>query len=147
MSVSFLVPITRHHPSDFWNVVLWSYISLYAHIQGDVYTKKKKQWRNYSAQWFEFLCVHCLSWAASALWFLALADTLTWKICSEVCKEVAKLQNTVFLLNRKLGEVPCCSAKPEVITSNPSGFLCTSSDKDDEWFGCLLFILLFYSPI
>lgn len=66
------------------------------------------------------------------------------KISFELSKELAKLQNVVLLLNRNLGEVPCCSAEPEVITSNPSGSICSSGDKSTDWFVCLLIILLFY---
>lgn len=43
-------------PKWFLKCFMWSCICLYACIQGDVYIKKKKQWRNYGAQLFELSC-------------------------------------------------------------------------------------------
>lgn len=54
------------------------------------------------------------------------------KVSSKLSKEVARLQNVIFPLNRNLGKVPCCSAKPEEITSNPSGCQGSSSSKDND---------------
>lgn len=55
---------------------------------------------------------------------------------------VANIRNLVFQLGRKLGEISCWSAKPEVIISNPTGSLCSSGDKYSERFGELLIGLL-----